>query len=317
MGKQKRRARQAALQAFTPLPPPLFSDQASFLLSDYSELSVLDKISTLLTSVNSASHRISEVQLLKETISSAIHDIYNDSLTMFTTDVQCIRGGQLEFEERVLIVDGKLLKIALKALLQMDDSKEVYHLTFVQVNWFTDQLIRIIRGLEGCSNAALMTAVTRAWHVTKAAAQQLNTFLFQLFQSERTVTDFSCMILNKQILIEKLRKEPLIIALNDTTDDWREDSASEDLRHEEVADPDAYEGMSIEEIVSDIEEPRDRRNRREKSSDEVICEEFRSRLEGEVQPVRRVAVKCSQQWVERVRGGVLANYQGAFGKAAM
>ena len=69
--------------------------------------------------------------------------------------------------------------------------------------------------------------------------------------------------------------------------------------------------------MSDIEEPRDRRNRRDKTSDEVVCEEFRSRLEGEMQPVRRVVAKCSLEWLERVRGGVLANYQEAFGKAAV
>ena len=310
MGRHKRRARQATLQALPPISPPVFTQQASFLsllLSHYPEFSVLDKISSLLTSVNSASHRISEVQLLKETISSAIHEIYTESLTVFALDMQRIRGGELHFSDKILLEDGKLLKIALKALLQMDDSKEVYHLTFVQVNWFTDQLIRSIRSLEGCSNAVLMTAVTRAWHVTKAAAQRLNTFLFQLFQTDRAAADFSCMILNKQILIEKLRKEPLIIALNDTTDDWRD----------EDTDPDFYEGMSLEQIVSDIEEPRDRRNRRDKTSDEVVCEEFRSRLEGEMQPVRRVVAKCSLEWLERVRGGVLANYQEAFGKAAV
>ena len=310
MGRHKRRARQAALQALPPISPPVFTQQASFLsllLSHYPEFSVLDKISSLLTSVNSASHRISEVQLLKETISSAIHEIYTESLTVFALDMQRIRGGELHFSDKILLEDGKLLKIVLKALLQMDDSKEVYHLTFVQVNWFTDQLIRSIRSLEGCSNAVLMTAVTRAWHVTKAAAQRLNTFLFQLFQTDRAAADFSCMILNKQILIEKLRKEPLIIALNDTTDDWRD----------EDTDPDFYKGMSLEQIVSDIEEPRDRRNRRDKTSDEVVCEEFRSRLEGEMQPVRRVVAKCSLEWLERVRGGVLANYQEAFGKAAV
>lgn len=307
MGRHKRRARQAALQ---PLPPADCGPQASFLsvlLSHYPEFSVLDKISNLLTSVNSVSHRISEIQLLKETISSAIHEIYTESLSVFARDMQRIREGELHFRDKILLEDGKLLKIALKALLQMDDSKEVYHLTFVQVNWFTDQLIRSIRSLEGCSNAVLMTAVTRAWHATKAAAQGLNTFLFQLFQTDRGTSDFSCMILNKQILIEKLRKEPLIIALNDTTDDWRDDDT----------DPDFYEGMSLEQIVSDIEEPKDRRNRRERTSDEVACEEFRSRLEAELPSCRRVVAKCSQQWLERVRGGVQANYQEAFGKAAV
>ena len=304
MGRHKRRNRQSSQQSFAQVQPTTFPPQVNILtmlLSHCPEISVIDKISNLLTSVSLTSHRLSEVQLLKETISSAIHEIYSESLAVFNLDLQRIICGELHFSDKALFDDGKLLKIALKALLQMDDSKEVYHLTFVQVNWFTDQLIRSIRSLEGCSNSVLMAAVTRAWNVTKAAAQRLNTFLFQLFKTDKTVTDFSCMILNKQILIEKLRKEPLIIALNDTTDDWRD----------EDPDPDFYEGMSIEQIVSDIEEPRARRARRGKTTDEVLCDEFRFRLENEPEPERRIVVKCSKQWLEKVRLAVVMRAKAA------
>ena len=312
MGRHKRKhaKRAVASETTSPFPEELLTSPLSavptiadpeilsLLMSYQSDFSIIGKFSTLLGSVTP--HKHSEVQVLKETISQAIKDIYSESLSVFTMDMRRIRCGEFFFTDKVMFEDFRMLKVALNSLLELDDSKEVYHLTFVQVNWFTDQLIRSIRGLEGCGSSVIMAAVTRAWNVTKAAATRLNTFLFHLFKTEKAESDFSCMILNKQILIEKLRKEPIIIALNEKTDKWNDS---------DEYDTDVYEGMSIDEIASEIEEPTPKQAR----EFDRLCDEFRFKLENEPTPPHKVPVRFSQQWLQQVEDEVRANYEQAFG----